>query len=86
MIEIELSTALFLFTAFPLLVLFIALISIDFRNRKKKSDRTKEPQIWSCSICTHVYVDSKHSDISQCPECGSYNKREDADLENPRDV
>ncbi len=32
---------------------------------------------WQCNICTYVYVDSKHSKISQCPRCRSYNKKEE---------
>ena len=31
--------------------------------------------IWKCSVCAHIYVDSKHEGMSTCPLCGSYNKR-----------
>jgi len=33
--------------------------------------------IWKCSVCSNDYVDSKHEDISVCPLCGSYNKKEE---------
>ena len=35
----------------------------------------EEADLWECSICTYAYVDSTHQEISQCPQCRSYNKK-----------
>ena len=32
---------------------------------------------WRCSVCSHSYIDSKHDEMSVCPLCGSYNKKEE---------
>lgn len=77
MIEIELSTAFFLFTTLPLLVVFGIWIFLGFKRPSHKTDPVDKELIWSCSICMHVYVDSKNPEISPCPQCGSLNKRGD---------
>jgi rubrerythrin len=43
----------------------------------KKPEAGKFEHIWKCSVCFNDYVDSKHEDISVCPVCGSYNKKEE---------
>lgn len=42
------------------------------RNRQSLNAR----HIWLCTICTHIYVNTKDEKISVCPRCGSYNSRD----------
>ncbi|NQT74906.1 MAG: hypothetical protein HQ566_00110 [Candidatus Omnitrophica bacterium] len=77
MIKIEFSLAIALFL---ILTVCLVLISWMFFDKKKQLGpfSSEKAFFWQCSICTYVYVDSKHNTISQCPRCGSYNKKEEA--------
>ncbi|MCG8431661.1 MAG: hypothetical protein MJA29_10865 [Candidatus Omnitrophica bacterium] len=45
-------------------------------RRNRDRELTLDPRyIWHCSICTHTYVNTKEDNISSCPRCGSYNKK-----------
>lgn len=76
MIHIEFSLAIALY-----LILTVCLILIFWMAFEKR--RIFKPLIsdkrffWQCDICMYVYVDTKHNTLSQCPRCGSYNKKED---------
>jgi rRNA maturation endonuclease Nob1 len=72
-IEFSLAVALYLIltTCFVLMILI-------FKNRKDPKQFSSEKFfLLQCSICTYIYVDSRHANISQCPRCGSYNKKEE---------
>jgi len=74
-IEFSLMVALYL-----ILTMCIILILWMISEKRKilglfSSDRSF---FWQCNICTYVYVDSRHSMLSQCPRCGSYNKKEES--------
>ena len=72
-IEFSLAVALYL-----ILTTCLILLIIIFKNRKEPKQFSSEKNfLWQCSICTYVYVDSRHTNISQCPRCGSYNKKEE---------
>jgi len=74
-VEFSLAVALYLvLTACSILILWM------FMERKKMLTSVSSDKrfFWQCDICTYVYVDSKHSVISQCPRCTSYNRREEA--------
>lgn len=50
---------------------------IFFEKTKGLPNRSvSNRSIWQCGICTYFYIDSRHSDISVCPRCGSYNKKQ----------
>ena len=75
MIKIEFSLAVALYLV---LTTCLVLLIIIFKNRKDPKQFFSEKNfLWQCSICTYVYVDSRHTSISQCPRCGSYNKKEE---------
>jgi len=75
MIKIEFSLAVALYLVLTTcLVLFIGI----FKNRKDPKQFFSEKNfLWQCSICTYVYVNSRHTNMSQCPRCGSYNEKEE---------
>jgi len=75
MISIEFSWA----AAIYISVCAVALISywaFFERVRRLPNRSVSERSVWQCAICTYFYIDSRHSDISACPRCGSYNKKQ----------
>jgi Zn finger protein HypA/HybF involved in hydrogenase expression len=73
-IKIDVSTAVFLYVMSSLLVIFVLWIFFEKRSVLPQFVR-EEADVWECSICAYTYVDSTHHEISQCPQCKSYNKR-----------
>ncbi|MBU1912090.1 MAG: hypothetical protein KKB22_00955 [Candidatus Omnitrophica bacterium] len=74
MLKIEFSTAIALYL---ILTTCLVLLALVFENKKEPKQFSSEKNfLWQCSICTYVYIDSRHANISQCPRCGSYNKKE----------
>ncbi len=75
MLKIEFSTAIALYL---ILTTCLVLLVLVFENKKEPKQFSSEKNfLWQCSICTYVYIDSRHVNISQCPRCGSYNKKEE---------
>ncbi len=77
MIKLEFSAAVALYlslTALALIFYWLFFEKPKDMSNKSVSDRN----VWRCSICAYFYIDSKHSTISVCPRCGSYNKKEEA--------
>ena len=74
MIRLDVSTAVFLYVMSSLFVIFLLWIVFERRAVLPKFVR-EEADVWECSICAYTYVDSTHSEISQCPQCKSYNKK-----------
>lgn len=74
MIKIEFSLAVALYLILTICVMLAALV---LKNKNELKQFSSEKNfLWQCSICTYTYVDSRHNNISQCPRCGSYNKKE----------
>lgn len=74
MIEMDISTALFIYLLFSAVIVLIAWSFFDF-GTKLRTFSSDEKYIWHCSICANTYIDSMHEDISKCPRCKSYNQR-----------
>ena len=74
MIRIDISMAVFLYVMSSLLAIFIVWIFFEKSASLPKFVR-EEADVWECSICAYTYVDSAHHEISQCPQCKSYNKK-----------
>ncbi|MFH1479323.1 MAG: zinc-ribbon domain-containing protein [Candidatus Omnitrophota bacterium] len=75
MIKIEFSVligAYLTLTVCSLLVLWMI-----FERKTYSAFSSYRDFFWQCSICTHVYIDSIHSSISECPKCKSFNKKEE---------
>jgi len=76
MIKIGFSLAVALYLILTVwLVLILWLVSE--KRRVSETFPSEKNFFWQCNICTYVYLDSKHNTISQCPRCGSYNKKEE---------
>ena len=75
MLKLQISTLIFLYIFFS--VISILVIWVIYGYRRAKRFQLKDVEfIWKCSICLATYVDSKREDITVCPQCGSYNKKE----------
>lgn len=74
MFKIDVATAVFLYLMSSLLAVFFFWIRFERKAILPKFIREKA-DVWECTICAYTYVDSKHHEISQCPQCKSYNKK-----------
>ena len=74
MFKLDISTAVFFYVMSSILVIFILWIFFEKKTVLPKFVR-EEADVWECGICTHTYVDSNNQEISQCPQCKSYNKK-----------
>ena len=75
MIKLDISTLIFYYTLLSAIIILIVWIASGYRRRKGFSARDAD-YTWKCAVCSNVYVASIYEDISKCPLCGSYNKRE----------
>lgn len=74
MIELNISTALFLYLFFSVGVLLIAWIFFDMGTHLR-TFASEEGNVWHCDICTNTYVNSKDKNYSKCPVCGSISEK-----------
>lgn len=75
MIKLTISTLVFFYILFSVVGILIIWAIFGYK-RKERSEARDAHYIWKCSVCLHDYIDSVHEDISVCPTCGSYNKKE----------
>ena len=73
MIQISLQAAFLLPLFFCLVMLLILTLYYYMRDRSiyRAPARNK---IYRCSICEHVYVDSRGMALAKCPRCGCLNE------------
>jgi Zn finger protein HypA/HybF involved in hydrogenase expression len=72
--RVDVSTAVFLYIMSSLVAIFLLWIFFEKKAALPKFVR-EEADVWECKICAYTYVDSTHTEISQCPQCKSYNKK-----------
>lgn len=73
MINLDFSSAIAGYTVF-----FLALIFVLWFTGQKLKDKElllDDKFLWFCSVCTYTYISTKEDTISNCPRCGSYNKK-----------
>ena len=74
----DISTAVFLYLIFSLFAIFALWVRFEKGGVfEKYSIHPKE--VWVCEICAYTYVDSKHESLSQCPQCQSWNKKQESE-------
>lgn len=77
MINIDFVLAIGLYLLLVLLLVCLSWLVFEYRIKTKGVIRLlPKRNIWYCSICSLTYID-KDSEISICPRCKSYNKREE---------
>lgn len=77
MIRLDITYLIFYYILFSAAVVLIIWFVSGYRRRKYFARRDVD-YIWKCAVCAHIYVSSYFEDITACPVCGSYNKREEA--------
>jgi hypothetical protein len=75
MIRLDISTLIFFYVLFSVIVILVVWIVSGYRKLSGPADNID--YTWRCSVCSYAYIDSKHDEISVCPLCGSYNKKEE---------
>ena len=75
MIRLSISALIFFYTIFSVIIILVIWIVFGYKGMRRVAPKDVD-YIWKCSVCYNTYIDSKHEDISVCPLCGSYNKRE----------
>lgn len=76
MIKLDISTALFFYLLFNVVGILVLWVFFDLRTSKERVFKRDEEYFWQCSICANIYIDSVSEEISKCPQCGSYNKKD----------
>lgn len=75
MIKMDLSTFVSLHIFISVIVVLICWIFFEIRARID-GVKSEEKHIWRCNICANVYIDSLSDELSKCPNCGSFIKRQ----------
>ena len=78
MIRLDISTLTFFYTLFSAVIILIIWAIFGYRAIKRPAAKEADG-VWKCSVCYNTYIDSKDEEMSVCPLCGSYNKREVAE-------
>ena len=77
MIEIELTTAILLYSS--VLGIIVAAIWLYTELSVRRPQQHLGTQfLWRCTICGLSYLDEEAISMSECPRCGSYNTPEEA--------
>lgn len=75
MIKLDIGTLVFFYTLFSAVLILLFWVFAGYKNSAVRKARDTD-YMWRCSVCSHSYVDSKHDEMSVCPLCGSYNKKD----------
>lgn len=75
MVKVDISLLIFFYILFSAIVLLLIWVTAGYKEKKDFSLKDVE-YIWKCKVCSNVYIDSRHEEISECPLCRSYNKRD----------
>ena len=75
MIRLDISTLIFFYMLFSVIIILIIWFFFGYKRASRLSGKDMD-YTWKCSVCSHAYIDSKHDEISVCPLCDSYNKKE----------
>lgn len=82
MIDIELTHALVLYSGILAVIALSVWAYTEFSTRRVH--RVLEQQyLWRCTFCGYTYLDDSGQELSQCPQCESFNSVSD---ENARFV
>jgi hypothetical protein len=56
----------------------ITVIILLWLFKKEPVLSLSEDEVWECEICLGVYSAPRGEEITKCPFCGSYNKKQEA--------
>lgn len=73
MIEVAPNTAIMIYLALTLATIFGLWVYTHLIKRKEKVLTTTK-QLLVCEYCQCAYVEDQSKEVTECPECHSYNK------------
>ncbi len=76
MIEVSFSSFFMIYIIFLVCIVIFLWILNEAKNNSGSFEIESANAFWQCQICANTYVDSHNKDISICPRCGSYNKKD----------
>lgn len=74
MIELSPTTAIMVYLCMTLATLLGIWGYHHYRSRKKKVV-LNEQDLYVCEYCHYAYLDHIAKPVTQCPQCGSFNKK-----------
>jgi ribosomal protein L37AE/L43A len=72
MIEIDLTTAVGLYSTILILIIVVIWLYTEVAVRRTQRVLAKQ-SLWRCVFCGYSYLDESAEEISQCPRCESFN-------------
>lgn len=76
MIEVSFSSFYMIYIIFLGFIVFFMWLVNEAKNKSGSFEIESENAFWQCQICAYTFVDSQSKEISICPRCGSYNKKD----------
>jgi ribosomal protein L37AE/L43A len=73
MITLSPTSALMLYLCLTLTVL-LGIWAFSHWSTRKKEIVVSEQELYVCEYCQSAYVAESQKGVTQCPDCGSYNK------------
>ena len=71
MIRIDASTFFVIMVSFPVIIIFISWLYVEYKHKTRES-KPESQVISRCNICQYNFMRDKDDEICQCPRCGSY--------------
>lgn len=75
MFKVELGTAIYIYLFFFFIIACISNMLLKTKKKHKEKPTSLQHQVFRCPICTFVYLFDTDKEITQCPQCKSYNKK-----------
>lgn len=83
MIQIEITSAIALYSMILCLLILVVWLYTEFQVRRPQ--RYLGTQfLWHCTYCSYTYLDEGADRLSKCPRCQSYNDLEEGRAEVER--
>ena len=73
-----LTLAISIYLLIQMSLLFLLWFHAEGEGLREIASPEGKEFLWRCHICTFVYIDSRHDELSRCPQCGSFNERKEA--------
>lgn len=73
MISLSMTTALMLYLALTLIILF-SLWGYHHYTLRNKKIIVSEEELFLCEYCHFAYLADRAKQVNKCPQCSSYNK------------
>jgi len=73
MISVPLPYLIFIPFLFTLVLLFLGALYYAARG-PASAVKMSRPRIYRCTVCSHVYIDTRDVPLARCPRCACLNE------------